>query len=154
MNRVRAYALLAWHLLIHLIQKLTLLYSPGGIDQFRSNFLPEGLVSLTEAERDDLAACQRCTGCGLCEAVAGDFEFITRRRHAGPRYAAQSLIRDLSQSEHAREVIDSLADTDLQELDAICPADVPLSRIVELLDALAARSRAADDAKPTDGWQR
>ena len=105
MSRVRAYTLLAWHLLMHLLQKLTLLYAPGGIEQYRQNFLPDGLVALTPEERESLASCHRCTGCGLCEAVASEFSLITRRRHGSPRYAAQSLIRDLSESERARESI-------------------------------------------------
>jgi succinate dehydrogenase/fumarate reductase-like Fe-S protein len=150
MSRVRAYALLAWHLVMHLLQKLTLLYAPGGIEQYRQNFLPEGLVALTPEERERLAACHRCTGCGLCEAAASEFSLITRRRHAGPRYAAQSLLRDLSESRAAREAIDALAEADLEELDAICPADVPLSRIVEILESLAARSPTDDAPRPAD----
>jgi succinate dehydrogenase/fumarate reductase-like Fe-S protein len=154
MSRVRAYTLLAWHLVMHLLQKLTLLYTPGGIEQYRQNFLPEGLVALTPEERERLAACHRCTGCGLCEAAASEFSLITRRRHAGPRYAAQSLLRDLSQSERARESIEALAEADLEELDAICPADVPLSQIVEILESLAQRSRAADEIRPSDDRKR
>ncbi len=154
MSRIRAYTLLGWHLLLHLLQKLTLLYSPGGIERYRTNFLPEGLVGLTDEERADLAACHRCTGCGLCEAAAAEFEMITNRRHGGPRYVAQSLIRDLSESEDARRAVDSMSEADLAELDAICPADVPLSRIVEILEALASRSRSASDRRPTDDRQR
>jgi succinate dehydrogenase/fumarate reductase-like Fe-S protein len=154
MSRVRAYALLAWHLLMHMLQKLTLLYTPGGIEQYRQNFLPEGLVALTPEERQHLAACHRCTGCGLCEAAASEFSLITRRRHGGPRYAAQSLIRDLSESERARASIEALSEADLDELDAICPADVPLSRIVEILESLARRSQAGDEPRPDDHRQR
>ncbi|MFB6263548.1 MAG: hypothetical protein ABEL76_07975 [Bradymonadaceae bacterium] len=139
MRRLHAILLLGWHTLLHLVAKLTLFYDPGGLEQFRENFAAEGLASLRERERQALAEWQSCVGCGLCEAASPELSGIPENRHLGPSYMAQSTMRDLSESELAVPSVEALDDCDFEELEAVCPADVPLEDLADFLRRIARR---------------
>lgn len=133
MSRLYAVVLLGWHFLLHYLKKITFLYDPGGLEQFRDNFDAEGLYSLDERERGLLDEWQRCIGCGLCEAACSELSAIPDQRHTGPRYVAMSSMRDLSESDLAIPSADALADCDCDELEEVCPVDIPVCDLAEFL---------------------
>jgi ferredoxin len=138
MRRAYAMVLLGWHLLLHVLKKVTFLYDPGGIDAFRHAFDADGLGSLTARESDLLAEWRRCIGCGLCEAATPELHFIPARRRQGPSYLAMSASRDLSELEWARDAADAVEVLDRDSLRDICPVDIDL---VELAEFVADRAK-------------
>lgn len=141
MSRFYALLLLAWHLVIHLIQKLTFVYDPGGLELFRENFDRDGLYSLTARERELLSDWQRCIGCGLCEAACPALSIIPKNRHAGPRYLAMGSMRDLSESGVALDSAESLEACDGDELEEVCPVDIPLGDLAEFIKRVGRAER-------------
>jgi len=144
--------LLGWHLLLHVLKKVTFLYDPGGIDAFRDAFDEDGLVSLTARESDLLAQWRRCIDCGFCEAVSPDLSFIPARRRSGPSYLAQSASRDLSELEWSEDAARAVANLDTSDnssdrdrLQQICPVDIDLLALAEFVTDRA-RSDGGENA--------
>lgn len=150
MNRIYATILLGWHFLLHYLKKLTLLYDPGGLEQFRENFEEEGLGSLSDEDRRALAQWQRCIGCGLCEAACPDLSFIPENRHAGPRYLAMAAMRDLSEPDLALPSTDVLENCDCDRAEAVCPVDIPIADIATFLRRQSEKSSGADSMTELD----
>jgi succinate dehydrogenase/fumarate reductase-like Fe-S protein len=140
---IHAYALLAWHLLLHMLRKLFFLYRPGGIERVEQNFKDEGISSLTERERDLIAKWQSCIGCGLCEAACAELSAIPDNRHMGPQLLAQSAIRDLTQAKLAIPSAEALEACDCDELEEICPVDIPLCELAEFLQRIGQKGESA-----------
>jgi len=140
LNRLHALVLLGWHFLLHYLKKVTFLYDPGGLDQFRENFDEEGLGSLSDDERDALRQWERCIGCGLCEAACSELSVIPDNRHAGPRYVAMCSMRDLSEADDALPSAEALEACDCEELEEVCPVDIPICDIASFLERFARRS--------------
>ena len=139
MSRLHALVLLAWHFLLHYLKKATLLYDPGGLDQFRDNFDEEGLASLSAQERESLQQWERCIGCGLCEAACSDLSVIPDNRHAGPRFVAMCAMRDLSEADDALPSADALDVCDCEAVEEVCPVDIPICDIAAFLERMARR---------------
>jgi len=132
-SRLYAIAILGWHFFLHYLQKLTFLYDPGGIEQFRENFDDEGLYSLDEDQREHLADWQRCIGCGLCEAECSELDVIPEQRHRGPRYVALASSRDLAASELSVPAAEAIENCDGDAVEAVCPVDIPVLDLAEFL---------------------
>lgn len=148
MNRVYAIVLLGWHFLLHYLKKITFLYDPGGIEQFRENFDDEGLYSLDERQRELLGDWQRCIGCGLCEAACDELSVIPEGRETGPRYVALSSSRDLSESDLAVPSADALSACDCDELQRICPVDIPVCDLAAFLHEVGERESEIRERRP------
>lgn len=133
MKRLHAIVLLGWHFLLHYLSKITFLYDPGGLEQFRENFDDDGLRSLDEESRRKLADWQKCIGCGYCEAACPELKAIPENRHRGPALMAESSIRDLSETELAAVDADAIESCDFERLERVCPTDVPIRDIAEFL---------------------
>lgn len=143
MKKVHAYILLGWHFLLHVLRKLFFVYRPGGIERFEQNFEPEGLVPVDDRERQMLTKWQSCIGCGLCEAVCPELGVIPENRHMGPQALAESGMRDLSRAELALPSREAIAECDYDELEAICPADIPIGELAEFLARLGQATHKA-----------
>jgi succinate dehydrogenase/fumarate reductase-like Fe-S protein len=142
-RKVHAYALLAWHFLLHVLKKIFFLYRPGGIERVRENFENDGIASLTERERQMMAKWQSCIGCGLCEAACAEMSVIPENRHMGPQLLAESALRDLTQAELSIPSTRAINACDCDELEAICPVDIPLCELAEFLHRLGKETRSA-----------
>jgi succinate dehydrogenase/fumarate reductase-like Fe-S protein len=145
MNHVYAYALLTWHMILHLFQKLFMVYRPGGIERVRDNFAHEGLISLSADERAMLKKWQSCIGCGLCEAACADLSVIPDNRHVGPQLLAQSTMRDLSKTDLALPEAEAVDACDCDALEEICPVGIPLCELGELLSRLGEETARVQD---------
>ncbi|MFP4597566.1 MAG: 4Fe-4S dicluster domain-containing protein [Persicimonas sp.] len=147
MRHIHAYALLAWHMVVHILGKLVLLYKPGGIERVRAHFEPEGLTPLEAEEREMIAKWQSCIGCGLCEAVCPELDLIPDQRVMGPSLLAQGGMRELSHSELTLPSAEALQTCDCDALEQICPVDIPLCDLAAFLTRLGEQIQAARQAQ-------
>lgn len=149
MSRIYAILLLGWHFLLHYLKKITFLYDPGGLEQFRENFGDEGLCSVDERQRELLADWQRCIGCGLCEAECDELSIIPEGRRDGPRYIALSSSRDLSESDLAIPSAQALSSCDCDDLQSVCPVDIPICDLAEFLREVGERESDTPKNRPS-----
>ena len=128
-----------------------------GAERFRENFLPEGLVPTTMADRELLRGASRCIGCRLCDSAAqgeqaeGHAPFQSPRGD-GPRPSLVPLVFSRSSVElvEARTAVTALRSRPalLAEGERRCPTGVPLVRLGAWLDDRLRRVDAAKDGVP------
>jgi len=143
MARPGALAYLAWRAIVAHPLKL-LFRRPGtGLERFRAAYVSEGLVPADPARRAAAEAAAACTSCGLCEmgcALAGAAPAVRALGlHAVFRLYARTTF-DLALAAEALEACAGCAGCD-----ALCPARVPISRV------LAALRGAPEAAAPGRG---
>lgn len=145
MNRLRALVLLGWHFALHLLRKVTLTYRRGGAKRFRANYDPDRLLPVEPNDRATLAAWQRCTGCGLCEAVCAEAGLVTRGPHAGPMVLMTAGTRDLSALPAASSAAGDpgAGIPGAAEAAALCPVGVPIPDVIAFAHRQAGAARTA-----------
>lgn len=129
----RAFWLLGFHFWRHILKKITFLYDRGGERRFVENYRPDRIFPVPEQARESLPEWQRCTACGLCDAVA-----------ARPEQSLMGLVvsglRDFSAhtelAEDARHFTDVAA---LERAEQVCPSQVPIREVVHFLATADAR---------------
>ncbi|TVQ98781.1 MAG: hypothetical protein EA398_13070 [Deltaproteobacteria bacterium] len=129
MKRMRALVLLGWHFLLHWLSKVTFTYRRGGLPRFRENYDPDGLLPLSPEDRALLASWQRCTACGLCEAVCAEAGLVVEGGRTGPMELMTAGSRDLS--EHPVAARAATGDVPgAEEAAALCPMAVPIPEVL------------------------
>ncbi len=114
-----------------------------GVDRFRENFLPEGLVPTSAADRRLLRGASRCTSCHLCDAAGAS--------PALPSLVPLVFARSSLDLVHARPALAALAARPevLEEGERLCPSGVPLRLLADwLVDRLAKVDAAAGGGAP------
>lgn len=138
MKQLRAIALLGWHFLLHWLSKLVLIYRRGGIERFRANYDPDRLLPVGEEDRALLDRWQRCTACGLCEAVCASAAPVPRLASAGPMLLMTAGSRDLSEHGVAALAAGKLPFPGAEEAAALCPMGVPIPEVLAFVARQAA----------------
>ena len=111
-----------------------------GRDRFLRDFAPEGLLPASETQRELSAAFERCIGCGFCDlAMAGEGEEILSE-------LARSNWRAPETWPALKEALESLAESDLEAAEALCPTEVPLSELVAELGGVVRKWEEWKDA--------
>ena len=145
MKRLRAIALLGWHFLLHWLRKLFFVYRRGGIARFRENYDPDHLLPVGEQDRAMLDRWQRCTACGLCEAVCAAAAPVARHGAAGPMLLMTAGSRDLSEHRVAMLAAGAEEVPGAEEAAALCPVGVPIPEVLSFVrrqaEVLEARER-------------
>jgi Fe-S oxidoreductase len=145
MVKPKSIWLLGTGFLAHVASRLTLTYDRGGIQRFREQFDREGLIPLTERDRELHASWTRCTACGLCDLVCPDLlSPIAAGRFTGPRQLASGSLRHLADLKIARGSAEKLAACEgCGECESICPVEIPLRELAEFVARIGSE---ADDA--------
>ena len=134
-----ATANLAWHLLKHVLRRAFTL-GDRHIDQarrFHENYAADGIYALTSAERAVQAATERCTACGLCDAVCPELRRPGVPFFAGP---AAAVLQHSALLPSLPRVIDDLAACTLcGDCDRICPPRIPIATLIANCRAQAER---------------
>ena len=121
LRRLHAYGNLAWQLLTLIWKRWALRRRPG-LQDFRSFYLPDRIVTFSAAEQKLLTEVSRCISCGLCDAVTpASFRpsLLPHQIRSVPDFTAAHLSVDRS--------------IDLRAAEAICPNHVPLGRILAFI---------------------
>ena len=141
----RALILLGSNFFMHVLSRVTFTYDPGGERRFRDNFDHQGLLPISEEDRELLPAWQRCVGCGLCDMVCPELlGSVSDGRFVGPQALASGMFRDLSTQAISSPEIEALADCEsCGECEGMCPVHIPLRDLARFLTELGVRAREA-----------
>lgn len=136
--KVKSVALLGAGFVAHVASRVTLTYDRGGIGRFRQHFDPEGLIPLTERDRELHASWTRCTACGLCDLVCPELLApIPEGRFSGPRLLATGAIRHLPELSRSVASATKLAECEgCDACQAICPEEIPLRDLAEFIQRI------------------
>ena len=129
MKRLHALALLAFYFWRHWLLKLTFRYDAGGESRFLSNYRPDHIEPLSRPERKLRARAMSCIGCGLCDAVC----LPAAASPDGPLSLSALMLaagRDGTVSASAKVDADRLGCTDCGACEPLCPAGLPIVRLL------------------------
>ena len=142
MGRVHALFLLAWALVRSLVAPL--LGTRRGLDDFRRSYAADRLPPVTPDERLLLPKLSGCIACGLCDAGEGEAIDRSGGAYAGTMDLMLASSRSMPDSDAAVRSFAAVSDARLAELEARCPARVPMRRLAGFV-----RAKAAEVAPPS-----
>lgn len=121
------------------------LHGEPGAGRFRENYLTEGLIPTTEADRELLREASRCVHCGLCDAAlegeARPGEGEGEGRGARPSLVPLVFARGTTELPLAKGALRELRDSPglLAAAERLCPERVPLVRLAAWLSLRLSR---------------
>jgi hypothetical protein len=135
MGRVHALLILAWALVRSLLAPL--LGTRRGLADFRRSYTKDGVLPLAPSERVALPELTGCIACGLCNVGEGAAIVASQGSYAGVMDLMLASSRSGPDFDAARRSFDAVGDARLAELEARCPARVPMRRVAAFVRAKA-----------------
>jgi hypothetical protein len=131
MERLHAYAILAWALLRSLFAPL--LGRRRGLADFDRSYAADRLPRVREDERRLLPLLSGCIACGLCDIGEGVRIAESRGRYAGTMDLMVASARSMPDYDAATLSFADISDARLAELEARCPTHVPMRKVAALV---------------------
>jgi hypothetical protein len=144
MGRLHALVILAWALLRSLLAPL--LGTRRGLADFRRNYAADRLPPLTPDERRTLPQLTGCIACGLCDVGEGARIARSGGIFGGVMDLMLASSRNMPDFDAAVRSFEAVGDGRLKELEARCPARVPMRQVAAFV-----RAKAADMVEPANG---
>ncbi len=142
MGRLHALFVLAWGLLRSLLAPL--FGARRGLADFRRSYAADRLPPLTRRASDALLPqLSGCIACGLCDVGEGAAMARSGGRYAGVMDLMLSSSRNMPDFDAAARSFEAVGDERLAELEARCPARVPMRQVAAFV-----RSKAAEMSSP------
>jgi hypothetical protein len=136
MGRLHALLILAWALLRSLLAPLV--GARRGLADFRRSYAGDRLPAVTADERRDVGGQSGCIACGLCDVGEGARIARSRGSYAGVMDLMLASSRSMPDYDAALVSFDAVGDERLAELEARCPARVPMRKVAAFVRAKAA----------------
>ena len=134
-----AFLYLGWRAVF--AHPLRMLFRRGSaLERFRASYVTEGLVPTRPEDRAVAEAAQACIACGLCETGCGLASASPPVRALGIHAAFRLYSRSSQGLPLAAGALDACSSC--SGCDALCPAGVPISRVLAHLLAEARRHGA------------
>jgi hypothetical protein len=139
MGPIHALFILAWALVRSVVASLFGLRR--GLEDFRASYAGDGLVPLDAADRSKIQRFGTCIACGLCDV--GDGAAIVRAggTYRGTMDLMLASSRGMTDFDAARVSFEAVGDARLEELEARCPARVPMRAVARFVRAKAVEMR-------------
>jgi heterodisulfide reductase subunit C len=137
--RPGALAYLAWRALVAHPLKRLFRQRGTGLERFRAAYVAEGLVPTRPEDRAAGEAAAACISCGLCETGCDLARASPAVRALGLHAAFRLYGRSSAELPLAAEALDACAGC--TGCDALCPTQVPISRVIAHLREAARRKR-------------
>ena len=142
MGRLHALLVLAWGLLRSLVAPL--IGTRRGLAEFRRSYAADRLPPLSPSERELLPRLSRCIACGLCDVGEGAAMVRSGGRYEGVMDLMLCSSRNMPDYDAAARSFEAVGDDRLAELEARCPARVPMRELAAFV-----RSKAAEMSSPS-----
>ncbi len=127
---IKSLWILGTQFFFHMMAKLFRRYRPGGRERFDRNYRADRILAVPSEFSGSLSMWQRCTGCGLCDAICPIAGIEVEGRGFSISRLALSAWRDLS------AVHLSVGDADLMsgckdclKCETVCPERIPLMEL-------------------------
>jgi hypothetical protein len=141
MDRLHALLILAWALVRSLLARL--LGVRRGLSEFRRSYAADRLPPISEDERQLFPRLSGCIACGLCDVGEGAAMARSGGRYAGVMDLMLASSRSMPDYDAAVRSFDAVGDERLAELEARCPARVPMRRLAQFV-----KRKAGEMARP------
>jgi hypothetical protein len=144
MGRLSALLVLAWALIRSLVAGL--IGTRRGLADFRRSYAPDRLPPVTAGERRTLPLLSGCIACGLCDVGEGARIARSGGVYAGVMDLMLASSRSMPDFDAATRSFAAIGDDRLAELEARCPARVPMRQVAAFV-----RTKAAEAASLGNG---
>jgi succinate dehydrogenase/fumarate reductase-like Fe-S protein len=141
MARVHALVLLAWALVRSLFGGV--FGGRRGLADFQRSYAPDRLPPIGPEERRLVPSLSGCIACGLCNVGEGAAIVRSHGAYAGVMDLMLASSRSFPDYDAAARSFASVGDERLAELEARCPARVPMRKLAALV-----RTKAAEVQRP------
>jgi succinate dehydrogenase/fumarate reductase-like Fe-S protein len=136
MEKLRVVLILAWALVRTLLTRL--MRATPGLAAFRSNYAADRLPPVTPDERRLLPTLSGCIACGLCDVGEGVRAAASGGSYVGTMDLMLATSRSMPDYDAAVRSFAQVSDERLAELEARCPAAVPMRKVAAFVRAKAA----------------
>jgi succinate dehydrogenase/fumarate reductase-like Fe-S protein len=138
---------LGWYFGKRLIARL--FFRQHGLARFEAQYGSEGLFALAPEEREAVASLSKCIACGICDASFGPYHGIARSSLRGPSDLVLAQSRSLPDWDALAPALAQLERGRVEEIEALCPAQVPFERVLRVAKKRAEALRAAREPDTT-----
>lgn len=135
MGRLHALLILAWALVRSLLAPIV--GARRGLAAFRRSYAPDRLPPVTPDERRVLPTLGGCIACGLCDVGEGGRIVRSRGVYGGVMDLMLASSRSMPDYDAAALSFAAIGDDRLAELEARCPAHVPMRAVAAFVRAKA-----------------
>jgi hypothetical protein len=140
MGRLHALLILAWALVRSLLAPL--MGARRGLTDFRRSYAADRLPPVAADERRYLPQLSGCIACGLCNVGEGNRIASSLGVYAGVMDLMLASSRNMPDYDAAIRSFDAIGDERLAQLEARCPARVPMRLLAAFVRAKAAEVSA------------
>jgi succinate dehydrogenase/fumarate reductase-like Fe-S protein len=144
MGRLYALFILGWSLVRSVLAPL--FGARRGLADFRRSYAADRLSPVSTDERKLIARLSGCIACGLCDVGEGAAMVRSQGAYAGVMDLMLAASRSMPDYDAAARSFDWVGEERLMELEARCPARVPMRKAAELV-----RAKAAEASRPATG---
>jgi hypothetical protein len=145
MERLYAALLLFWALVRSLLAPI--FGGRRGLAEFKASYAPDRLPPVAADERRALPKLSGCIACGLCDVGEGVRAAEAHGQYGGTMDLMLASSRSMPDYDVAVASFAKVPDARLAELEARCPARVPMRRLAAFVRAKAAEVEAMRDAR-------
>ena len=121
---------LAYHFLIHLGRLLFFRKSPN-LKSFLSFYRADGIVCLTEDDKEKLIHFSRCIGCSLCDAACPASKELSQTKFPGPSALVKCLSRSMVDCSYVPLIQDFCEAC--EGCEDVCPEGIPIREVWPLI---------------------
>lgn len=140
-ERLHAVLRLAWALIRSIFAPL--FGARRGLTAFRESYAKDRLPAVTPPERRQLAKLGGCMACGLCDAGEGARIVASKGIYAGVMDLMLASSRSMPDYDAAARSFAAVSDERLEQLEAICPARVPMRAVKTFVTTKAEQLKEA-----------
>ena len=140
MERLYAALLLFWALVRSMLAPI--FGGRRGLPEFKASYAADRLPPVAADERRVLTRLSGCIACGLCDHGEGARSALSNGIYGGTMDLMLASSRSMPDYDVAVESFASVTDERLAELEARCPARVPMRRVAAFVRAKAAEVEA------------
>src|SRR5271163_2091186 len=145
MDRLHALLILAWALVRSLLAPI--LGTRRGLADFRRSYAADRLPPVSAQEREELPRFGRCIACGLCDVGEGAAIARSAGAYSGVMDLMLASSRNMPDYDAASRSFAFVSDERLAELEARCPARVPMRQVAAFVRVKANQMRSAPNER-------